>query len=351
MTIESISRRQRLRAAQRIHDQLCGTALSSGLVDVPEAAWKELHSTACRLQYVLAREWRVAGQQLLDDLSYMARRFERELITFREQLPRSLSATLLSTPREISNDLLTLQQEFDEFTLDLRERTLSAVTGPIDLEGVSLGAFRIVLHWDLIGQRKAYEVEATEPNPAEGNEEVTHPHVRDRLLCEGEGTAPIRAALSQGRLLDFFMLVRQILETYNADSAHVALDRWNDVNCCNCGWRMPSEEHGTCERCHAPLCSDCSSGCQNCDFAVCGECTGQCAECGDCFCLGCLRSTDSGQLICTSCLETKEEQQDDSEDDFPADDSSAGPEAGQESLAPSPLAIQPLCMGQAAVPA
>jgi len=308
MTNKSISRRQRLRAAQRIHDHLSRAALSSGLADVPAAAWHELHSTAGRLQYVIAREWRVAGQRVLDDLGYVARRFEREMIAFRERLPRSLSATLLSTPREIAADLLALEQEFDEFTLDLKERTLSVLTGPIDLDDISLGAFRIVLRWDHIGQSKAYEVEASEPNPADGNEEVTHPHVRDRLLCEGEGTAPIRAALSQGRLLDFFTLVRQTLQTYNVGSAHVTLDRWNSVNCSDCGRRMFSEEHGSCERCDAPLCSDCSSGCQNCDVAVCGGCMGQCAECGDCFCLSCLQSTTPSQLICASCLKAKEEQ-------------------------------------------
>jgi hypothetical protein len=349
MTNESTLRRQRLRAALRIHDHLCRADLSAGLVDVPVAAWHELQLTASRLQHVLARGWVVASQHLLDELGYVVRQLERQLINFREQLPRSLSAGLLSTPREISDDLLALEQEFDEFTLDLKEQTLTALTGPIDLEGVALGTFRIILHWNRIGQGKAYEVEATEPCPAEGNEEVTHPHVRDRLLCEGEGTAPIRAALSQGRLLDFFTLVRQILETYNADSAHVSLDRWNGVNCCDCGWRMSSQEHGSCERCDAALCSDCSSGCQNCDLAVCGECTAQCAECDDYFCLSCLKSTASSQLICKSCLEAREEQPNDVEDEFAADDSSALPDAGQESLAPSPLALQPVCLGEAAL--
>lgn len=349
MTDESKSRRQRHRAALRIHDHLSRTHLTAGLVDVTALEWHEIQSTATRLQYALARGWLVAAESLLNDLGYKVRQFERQLQTFRDQLPRSFSAELRSPPREISADLLALQQEFDHFTLDLKEQTLSVWTAPIDLEGVSLGAFRIVLRWNRIGQGKSYEVEATEPNPAEGNEDITHPHVRDQLLCEGEGTAPIRAALSQGRLLDFFTLVRQTLETYNAESAHVPLDRWNGVNCGDCGWRMSSEERGSCERCDAPLCGECSGGCQNCDSAICGSCTSPCVDCGDYFCSSCLKSTASGQFSCANCLEAQQEQQHDSEDDFTADDSSAMSDAAEARAAPSPLAVQPLCLGQAAL--
>ena len=48
---------------------------------------------------------------------------------------------------------------------------------------------------------------ARDPHPAESRENVTHPHVMDEILCEGEGRHSIRQALAQGRLLDFFTLV------------------------------------------------------------------------------------------------------------------------------------------------
>jgi hypothetical protein len=141
---------------------------------------------------------------------------------------------------------------------------------------------------DAVGQSRAYRVIAVRPCPAAGNDEVTHPHVRDETLCEGDGSVPIRAALSQGRLLDFFILVNQILQTYNPDSAHVLLDRWDGISCRDCGWRMPRDEHGLCDRCEEPLCSDCSTHCQGCDRFICSGCVSECSDCGEHLCAQCL---------------------------------------------------------------
>jgi hypothetical protein len=223
--------------------------------------WQELATCAERLQVVLERGWYVAGQQVLDDLVYVTRRLERELEAFRQQLPATLQSAKASNPGEIMKELSALQAEFDDVELDPQERTLCVTIGPIELEGVYLGGFRVNLYWEMIGRSRAYVVEALDPCLAEGTEDVTHPHVRDGMLCEGDGTAPIKAALSQGRFFDFFTLVRQILETYNAESAHVTLDKWDGVTCRDCGNRMSREEHGICEPCEDPLCSDCSLHC------------------------------------------------------------------------------------------
>ena len=74
-------------------------------------------------------------------------------------------------------------------------------TGPIELEEIYLGSFRIELHWDQIDRQRAYEVIATDPNPPDGDDRVTHPHVRDQVLCEGEGATSIKAALSHRRTI------------------------------------------------------------------------------------------------------------------------------------------------------
>ena len=55
---------------------------------------------------------------------------------------------------------------------------------------------------------------ALDPSPAASNSETTHPHVQTNQLCEGDGRSAIRHAMREGRLLDFFVLVRQILQTY-----------------------------------------------------------------------------------------------------------------------------------------
>ena len=129
--------------------------------------------------------------------------------------------------RDVYEDFVALQSDFDDFDWNISEKTLSIVVGPIKLEDVLLGVFRIVLHWDQLGGSKPYEVLALDPNSPNDQSDVTHPHVHANQLCEGEGRAPIRHALEQGRFHDFFQLVTQILETYNESSAYVTLSNWS----------------------------------------------------------------------------------------------------------------------------
>jgi hypothetical protein len=109
----------------------------------------------------------------------------------------------------------TLSAEFDEVQIDLTNKCVAVETLPIVLQDIDLGPFRVVLEWTKLRHDRPYQVIALEPNPAAGKSDETHPHVRDDELCEGDGQPSIRQALHQGRILDFFLLVRQILENYN----------------------------------------------------------------------------------------------------------------------------------------
>lgn len=140
-----------------------------------------------------------------------------------------------------------------------QEHTVSAVTEEIVLEGVDLGRFEIALKWDKLGCSQPYAVIALDPNPAASSSDTTHPHVQDGSLCEGDGRMPIRQALRQGRLLDFFIMVRQVLETYNAASAYVSLDQWHGIDCHDCGRLVAGDDRYTCERCEVDVCGDCST--------------------------------------------------------------------------------------------
>jgi len=83
-----------------------------------------------------------------------------------------------------------------------------------------LGPFRIALYLDSLRelyQRTPYFVTAIDPHPAATDNAVTHPHVSNDVVCEGDGAAAIRAALEIGRFTDFFAMVRCILTTYNPD--------------------------------------------------------------------------------------------------------------------------------------
>ena len=107
-----------------------------------------------------------------------------------------------------------MADEFEAVDIDLGEHELSVTTDRIVLEGINLGSFKIRLDWHLLGFSSAYRVMALDPNPAAKNEDITHPHVQDGNLCEGEGRSAVQAALEECRLYDFFLLVSRLLHTY-----------------------------------------------------------------------------------------------------------------------------------------
>ena len=144
----------------------------------------------------------------------------------------------------VVEELTQVQQEFGDLEFNKAEDTISVVTEPITLEDVYLGPFRIQLELNKLSelyQGGAYHVIALEPNLAATDASVTHPHVSNDRLCEGDGYAAIRAALEQGRLCDFFTLVRSILNTYSPDSPYVRLDEWDSTPCYECGYVMNSD--------------------------------------------------------------------------------------------------------------
>ena len=144
---------------------------------------------------------------------------------------------------------------------------------------------------------------ALDPNPAATNEAVTHPHVNDETVCEGDGQARIRRALGEGRLFDFFVMVDRILHTYAPGRAFVELDQWYGRSCHDCGYSMDEDEplhlrrvrradlpgllqllyrtvtesaapaaETSCARCDDICCTDCLTTCQICRKRVCSDC-------------------------------------------------------------------------------
>ena len=194
------------------------------------------------------------------------------------------------TLRGVADELRQLAQEFDDVRFDLKAGTVVARTGPVELAGVTLGPFAVELHLGrLAGRRDAgcFDCVALDPNPASANDAVTHPHVQDRQLCAGDASAPIAAALAQGRVCDAFCLVRSVLHAYNAGSAYVALDGWDGVACDDCGRTVARGR---------------TSYCDHCGRDYCGGCTGSCDVCGDPCCRSCLdRDAEAGTDCCPAC--------------------------------------------------
>ncbi len=165
---------------------------------------------------------------------------------------------------ELVAELNSLETEFPGVEFDLHNHTISVTTDTIDLEDVYLGPFRIELSLNPNIDGLGYAVTAIDPQPSTHDEEVTHPHVREGGLCEGEGTVPIRKALADGRIGDFFQIVQQILLTYNAGSAFVPLSDWHGIACTACGASTADDERTRCHSTSEPICLDCAVTCADC---------------------------------------------------------------------------------------
>ena len=205
-------------------------------------------------------------------------------------------------------EIKALEAEFGEVEFNDEDNCLSVITEPITLEDVYLGPFRIALCLDHLGElhrQTAYFVTALEPHPAATDEAVTHPHISNEAVCEGDGGPAIRAALEAGRLCDFFTLIRSILQTYNPDSPYVSLADWYGVPCYDCGYVMDSDSSYYCSFCENSFCEECTVICASCTETVCKSCAGTCEICEQSICPTCtrVRCSQCESICCQSCLE------------------------------------------------
>jgi len=208
--------------------------------------------------------------------------------------------------RDSVQDLEQLKEEFGDWEYDSDAHVLSVTTEAIQLEGVYLGSFTIRLMLDRLGdgRRGCYDVVATDPHPPARNEHITHPHVSDDRLCEGNAGAAIHAALQAGRFCDFFLLVQSVLTTYNPDSPYVKLEHWEGQACTDCGHIVDDDDRYYCEGCENDFCSSCISSCRSCDLSLCGECLSRCSACDEHVCSNCLKTCSAcGGSCCKSCLD------------------------------------------------
>jgi putative hydrolase of the HAD superfamily len=193
-------------------------------MELPVNTWEACLRIARQIRRAELRNWQLAVAELSTDLRHSLASFESQVADILRELPSPTVMGKIVTTNDIYKDLVALGEEFEETNYDHNGCWLSVTTEPLELEGVFLGPFEIRLDWRR-GQN-SYRVIATDPHPSESRENVTHPHVMDDLLCEGEGKLAIRQALAQGRLLDFFTLVAGILRNYNPESPFVELALW-----------------------------------------------------------------------------------------------------------------------------
>ncbi|MGD0784337.1 MAG: hypothetical protein ABR969_00785 [Sedimentisphaerales bacterium] len=270
--------------------------------------FKELSVDAKRISLAVNRNWFFAAQQCqarlgrtLEELSYDITRI-KQLTDENDREPPVIDASL------IFEELKQIQREFTGLNFNKEQKTISVITKPITLEDIYLGPFQIELHIGRLSKlykESPYFCIALEPNPAGNNDDVTHPHVSGGILCEGEGSVTIRAALEQGRLCDFFTLINSILNTYSPDSPYVSLEDWEGgESCYDCGTGINNDDAYYCTFCDRVYCSECSSYCRSCDDTCCLGCGGSCPNCEEFVCHNCLKKCpECGETFCKMCME------------------------------------------------
>ncbi len=282
----------------------------------------ELGPNARTLKAALARDWLAAAEhacknvnRLLSDLPFLVTNVQSLLGRRCVEVPK------LSM---IVDELRALHDEFDDIEWDREEQALCVVTEPITLEDTYLGPFQIALHLAKLielYERSPYYVIAIEPHPAAKDDSVTHPHVSNEVVCEGDGAATIAAALEAGRIADFFLMVRSILTTYNPDSPYVSLADWYGTPCYECGYVMDDESTYYCNFCDHAVCDECSAVCSVCGEIICCHCVETCEICESTLCPHCAKKqcSECELVCCQACLDeglcpTCKEERDNNED-------------------------------------
>jgi hypothetical protein len=293
-----------LRVAAAIHTQVVSGTNREPNIELPTVPWDRCTAIVRSIRRARYRGWHLAAESLCRDLASSLALLARNLTALREQLSRaSRGVSPVATVSDIYRDLLGLQDEFDAIDFDIERNRLSVTTEPIELEGVYMGPFEIELVCSRRPGPPAYQVNAKDPHPCESRSNVTHPHVMDKILCEGDRHAAIRQALTHGRLFDFFTLVAAVLRNYNPESPFVELALWGGSVCADCGELVRDDYSYACQKCGDAVCDECETRCGGCDELYCSGCISRCPACEEPCCRSCLKSCDGCQRnVCAGCL-------------------------------------------------
>jgi len=302
------SERKHVRLAGEIQRQLRGLndhRMEEVRLSIPELLdfTERLKAAQRKLTICATHGWKAAESKVLKDLDGTL----YELPYYVQKIDRAIRPCKVQIPplREIYLDLIHGKDEFGEVRYDHDEDFLAITTDPIMLEGVHLGEFEIRLYINEIGRSDTadpFTVVALDPNPAAGNDSVTHPHVSNDRLCTGDGAAAIRSALFAGRICDFFTMVRAILATYNPDSPYIPLKEWDGRSCAECGYSVCQDEVYFCQTCESDLCSECAALCNVCEETICLTCLVNCPVCENPVCPGCMSECeDCATTLCSAC--------------------------------------------------
>jgi hypothetical protein len=293
-----------VRAAAIIHEQLGRRRLAEADVYLPHHAWSTVAELLRKRDLARGRGWNRAAIKLSEDLRWHLTNLRDQLDRVREALDQNARLQPSPSYATLCAEIAALSEEFEDVTIDLKRRQLSVTTEPVELDEQYLGPFQIQLNLSKFSSTPCYEVIALDPRPAATNSDVTHPHVQNGRLCEGDGHLAIQTALAEGRLMDFFLIVSRLLMTYARGSAYVELSDWDGESCADCGDTVSSSRSYRCDDCGSSVCGDCRESCSGCEAVLCRNCISSCDRCDELYCAQCLSACDKCQKqCCNSCLQ------------------------------------------------
>jgi len=299
-----------LRLATRINDFVEQRVATTHVLGLPSRLHTRLQS--CMILHSKTRKAREKGLAVAEKIVH------KQLIADVSRLKRQLDVSSLNPPepdkapgvRDIYADIKAVEAEFGEYKWDHVRGTLSVTTDPITLKEVPLGPFRIHLSLEHFQNPSASDgstyVDAINSNFSNGH---PHPHVSEGgHVCLGDAIHSIRKTLEDGRVLDYFIILKQLLNSYDANGAYTPLESWGQegegsISCGDCGY--DTSDYFYCEHCDCAYCDECYGSCESCEELVCDTCRTRCRSCDNSLCPGCNADNckDCGRPLCFACAQ------------------------------------------------
>lgn len=299
----TLKTRNLIRAAGLIQEALAKRRQIPTPLSLPERGWAECLRIFRQMRRATELGWYRAAAQLRKQMLYEVSYCRSSLHQVTALLDASSLQGAVPSVADIYRDLAALETEFEDVQCEFETDELCIMTPSITLEGIDLGPFQIRLGWSRLDESPAYRVVALAANPASSNESIAHPHVCDEVVCEGDGHQAICAALDEGRIADFFLLVWRLLATYAPGRAYVEMSDWSGAPCNGCGDHVNENDDCSCSRCERVFCAECTACCEHCEENFCTDCMSQCTTCSSSICRGCRDSCEDCQaVLCPDCV-------------------------------------------------
>jgi hypothetical protein len=210
----------------------------------------------------------------------------------------------------IVSELIALMENFNG--INFSNDTLTVEMGPFIIKDVNFGNFQVKLHVTecyRISYNICAHAYAVTPNYSPGDSECTHPHVRNGDVCIGNGATPLNNAATEGRLQDYFEIVRSVLSTYNDADPYMKIIAWTGKRCRSCNRHYEPEDRNNlkCTICKIQYCSYCTRQCCSASELTCFSCVPnnfKCKYCGASLCAECLKICERcNKRLCNSHLD------------------------------------------------